>query len=303
MDKHLGYNNNLYAYSDPANYKQLEHYLSKGRNKDDRPIANNTRVIRRSPTTIAIKLHNTDVLTFFENDSIQLNTDGWKTVTTKDRINRFLPDGMYVYSERSVWYFRLGNWNEGTRYLYEDYMIITHDRHITDANGKAIKEHSPAQEKKKRNQLRKVDNYIKKFMAKLESGKLPAPGAGDCWYCQAFNGQPIAEKMHKGEVINGQIELKPMTDKANIPTDHIQSHIKENYFVPTLLWNAIKSEFYDPNGVFGNPNMTYGLAEVDKHNISCWFNPDTEHRPFASDMTIRRLKKAMKQFIIKQLNI
>lgn len=298
-----GYNNQLYSYSDPQSYDQLEDYLSKGRSKDDRPIANNTRVIRRSPTTIAIKLHNTDVITFFENGSIQLFTDGWKTVTTKDRINRFAPAGISVYSERSIWYLRIGDWQSGKKYLYQDGMVITHDRHITDANGKAIKEHSKAVEKRKRSQLRKIDNYIRKFLAKLNDGKIPAPSGGDCWYCLAYNGQPIAEKMHKGEVINGQIELKPMTDKSNIPTDHIQSHINSNYFVPTLLWNAIKSEFYDADGVFGNPNMTYGLAPIDKHNISCWFNPDSEHKPFAADMTIKRLQKAMKQFIMKQLNV
>jgi len=302
MDKHHGFNNQLYSYSDPQNYKQLEHYLSKGRNKDNRPIANNTRVIRRSPTSIAIKLHDTDVLTFFEDESIQLFTGGWKTVTTKDRINRFLPTGFgYVHSERFVWYFRLGDWKTGKNYLYQELMTITHDKKIIDDDGKSIKEHSPAKEKKKRNQLKKVDNYIRKYMEALQAGKIPAPSSSDCWICQAFNGQPIADKISKGKLVDGKLELTPYNDKPWC--DCIQSHIKENYFVPTLLWNAIKSEFYDADGVFGNPNMTYGLSQFDKHNISCWFNPDTEHKPMVSDMTTRRLKKAMKQFITKQLNI
>jgi len=301
MDKHHGYSNQPYSYLEPQSYDQLVHYLAQGvrkANTIDRPIANNTRVIKRTPTTIAIKLHNTDIITFFENGSIQLNTDGWKTVTTKDRMSRFLPTGINVYSEKFLWYL---SYNK-KRYLYEDHMIITHDGHITNANGNAIKEHSKAKEKKKRNQLKKIDNYIRKFMEALQSGKVPAPGYSDCWVCQAHNGQPIADKMSTLKLIDGQPELIPFNEKP-WTYDCIRGHIKENYFVPTLLINAIKSEFYDQEGIWGNPNMTYGLSDFDKHNISCWFHSDdTEHKPMVADMTVRRLKKAMKQFITKQLN-
>jgi len=299
MDKHNNYNNQLYSHSEPQTYHELESYLKKGKrriNTTDRPIANNTRVIKRSPTSIAIKLHNTDVITLFENGSIQLNTDGWKTVTTKDRMTRFLSAGISIYSERFIWYVRL----DKKVYLYEDYMIITHDRFVTDANGKAIKEHSKSIEKKKRNQLKKIDKYIKTFLKELNDGNIDAPSAGDCWICQAFNGQPIADKMFDGKLVDGKLETTPF--KENPHCNCIQSHIDEKYFVPTLLWNAIKSECYDPDGIFGNPDMTYGLSQFDKHNISCWFNPDSEHKPFSSDMTIRRLQKIMKQFITKQLN-
>ena len=279
MDKHLNYSNQLYSYSEPQSYDQLVHYLAQGIRKEntiDRPIAHNTRVIKRTPTTIAIKFHATDIITFFENGSIQLNTNGWKTVTTKDRMSRFLPTGINVYPERFIWYLRLGDWKEGKKYLYEDHMIVTHDKHITNANGNAIKEHSKAKEKKKRNQLKKIDNYIKNFMKALENGKVPAPSGSDCFICQAFNGQPIADVMSSGKVIDGQLELTSFNEKPWY--DCIEGHIKENYFVPTLLINAIKSEFYDQEGIWGNPNMTYGLSDYDKHNISCWFHSDTEHK-------------------------
>jgi hypothetical protein len=179
-------------------------------------------------------------------------------------------------------------------------MIISHDGSVTNANGNAIPKHSKSNEKKKRNQLKKIDNYIKGFMKALRYGEVPAPSMGDCWICQAFNGQPIADKMFEGKLEHGQLVTTPF--KENPHCNCIQEHINENYFVPTLLWNAIKSECYDPDGQWGNPNMTYGLSDYDKHNLSCWFNPDSEHKTMASDMTIKRLQKIMKQFITKQLN-
>jgi len=42
-------------------YKQACEYLGK---KDSRPLRYKTRVERRSPTTIAIKHHNTDIITY-----------------------------------------------------------------------------------------------------------------------------------------------------------------------------------------------------------------------------------------------
>jgi hypothetical protein len=88
-----------------------------------------------------------------------------------------------------------------------------------------------------------------------------------------------------------------------IHPDHLLSHIEEKYYVPSMLWSAIRSQCYDPDGMFGNPNMTYGLAPIDKHNISVWMNPNTEHKTMASDMTGDRIKKIMKKYFINRLEI
>jgi len=288
---------------DPNNYNDLNFYLQndkRGKRKsiDDRPIDNNTRVIRRSHNSIAIKLWDTDIITFYDNGSIQLDTGGWKTVLTKERMNQYLPSTIRVYSEQYIWYIRFNK----KQYLFENGMYLTYDRIITDSDGNPIAEHSKDVEKKKRSQLKKINEYIQLFLKALQNGEVPAPSQGDCFICQAFNGQPIADKMSEGKLVNGKLELTPFKDNPHC--DCIQSHIDEPYFVPTLLWNAIKSECYDAEGIFGNPKMTYGLSRWDKHNISCWFNHDSnlEHKPFASDMTIKRLQKVMKQFILKQLN-
>jgi hypothetical protein len=75
-------------------------------------LENNTRLVQRHPHGIecyAVKLHNTDVVTYFPNGLVMLKTGGWETVTTKRRINKY-HDGPRIYQEDYIWYI------DGTRY-------------------------------------------------------------------------------------------------------------------------------------------------------------------------------------------
>jgi hypothetical protein len=62
-----------------------------GRCKERRKLGNNTYLVRRSETAIAVLLHSTDIVTFHSNGDIDIYTGGWNTVTTKDRINGYSP--------------------------------------------------------------------------------------------------------------------------------------------------------------------------------------------------------------------
>lgn len=84
--------------------------------RESKKICNNTYLEKREDS-IAIRLHNTDILTFCQDGKIILNTDGWKTATTKDRFNRYL-EGFNVIQENSVWY--LIDMTNSDRYIYED---------------------------------------------------------------------------------------------------------------------------------------------------------------------------------------
>src|SRR5690349_8930926 len=70
--------------------------------KTSRKLANNTYLQRRDDKTIAVKLHDTDVVTYTTDEKIILNSGGWRTVTTKERINTFSP--LTVYQNKSIWY-------------------------------------------------------------------------------------------------------------------------------------------------------------------------------------------------------
>jgi len=62
------------------------------------------RTERPGSGPIAVRLYSTDVVTFLENGDIILNAGGYRTTTTKDRINRVLPLGWRVYSKDWDWY-------------------------------------------------------------------------------------------------------------------------------------------------------------------------------------------------------
>lgn len=86
-----------------STYTGAQEYLASGRDKSSRPLANNTRVESRGDA-VAIRLHGTDVVTYGNDETITLNSGGWRTNTTADRIRTFSP--AMLYSERGVWYIR-----------------------------------------------------------------------------------------------------------------------------------------------------------------------------------------------------
>lgn len=82
-------------------YLSADTELQSARNEaNGKPIANNTRLYRRGDGVIALTLHATDVVTFYRDGRIVLDSGGWRTVTTKDRIGY----AANVYSVKGEWY-------------------------------------------------------------------------------------------------------------------------------------------------------------------------------------------------------
>lgn len=71
----------------------------KGRKS--RKYARNTYFERLSPSTIGVRLHKTHIVVIHEDNSITLNTGGWETITTRDRMNRVLSD-LFQYTEHKA---------------------------------------------------------------------------------------------------------------------------------------------------------------------------------------------------------
>jgi hypothetical protein len=98
---------------DPKSYAEFDTLLMRGENRvPSRKIANNTYAQRRNaccvinranPTCIAVMFHDTDILTFHWTDTISLDSGGWITQVTKERMNRYLPEGLYVTSHKGRW--------------------------------------------------------------------------------------------------------------------------------------------------------------------------------------------------------
>lgn len=50
-----------------------------------------------------IRYHATDVITYDGADTYTLNSGGWQTKTTKERINQYLPTGFWISQKNFVW--------------------------------------------------------------------------------------------------------------------------------------------------------------------------------------------------------
>lgn len=97
-----------------TNYPRIRDFASAEAllgGKPSRPLLNNTRLVRVDADTIAVALHGTFVVTYHRSGRVTVDSGGWRTVTTKDRINRFAP--VHVQQRRGEWYVGDGAFRDG----------------------------------------------------------------------------------------------------------------------------------------------------------------------------------------------
>lgn len=163
-----------------------------------RKLANNTYIVAREDGGIGVRLHDTEVVVHYP-DHIVLNSGGWQTVTTKQRMNEF--SEAFVWSKKGVWML---SWYDRT-VTYADHICLYAAGAVTGAG----------LDPKATQKLRKrVNTFAKDYAAAFIAGNVPAPSDGDCWPCC------MVTKNGTG-VMGG--------------ADHILSHLDENYFVPSIL--------------------------------------------------------------------
>ena len=180
-----------------------------------RIIDHNTVEYYKEDGTKVIRLHLTDIITYNTDGSVTLNTGGWKTVTTKDRINKFSP--FYITQHNWIWYFNIGE----KEYQFKDGITIFPD-------GKVAGERDKKDIKLFNEHKKWIDRYCKKLKGLK---KLPYPSNGDCWYC-----------LFKNE------DGKTMGDLSN-DNDHLISHLKEQYIHGSLILNALEWAGYINAGI------------------------------------------------------
>lgn len=74
----------------------------RGHERSTKKLKNNTYLVRISPDSIGVQLHNTIVVTIHSDGTYTLNSGGWQTVTTKQRINEYCP--VRVNQRKFQWY-------------------------------------------------------------------------------------------------------------------------------------------------------------------------------------------------------
>lgn len=204
-----------------------------------------TKLHRLSDGTIALRYHATDVVLATPGGRVILESGGWRTLTTKTRMNEALsqlprdPEGSYrrfqVSSDRGVWYVSVPKGDSYESVVYKDGMSISPGGRIKGAA-------KPEAVKTQQAERNKIKKYATDFVKALQAGKVPAPSGGDCWMCSMTDG--FGKSLGDG-------------DKT-----HIKSHIKERYFVPSLLFVAVEAS---------------GVSQAAKWVINAHWHPEDKN--------------------------
>ncbi len=178
--------------------------------REERKVGNNTTLRRDSDGGYVIRYHSTDIIMVREK-SVTLETRGWQTSTTKLRLNAILPRDYSITQADSLWTLHK---RPGESFAFADGITLHANGKVTGA-GKATPE---AMRKLKR----RIAKYATGFAEEMATGKVPAPSRGDCLFCmlRTTTGDSLGE--------------------AQKDTSHLDSHIDECYYVPSLLVNAAK---------------------------------------------------------------
>ncbi len=162
-----------------STYLELDKQL-QGRCRESRKLANNTYLKRRWHGTIAVLLHNTDVLTFHPNGKIEVNTGGYDTVTTRDRVNNYLPKPWKVYGERGAtvlsnfrWYSdRNNNWKRTgtTEVLVDHSAVIYPDGKVTGGDIEAYRQSIRDED----NRVNRLRSKLRRYVAAAREHRCPA---------------------------------------------------------------------------------------------------------------------------------
>lgn len=91
----------------PTSLAEALHILD---GKVERTIANNTRLRRLASGRVAVVLHSTEVVTFTPEGTIILNSGGYRSVTTKARMNACLRTTGYGVSQQKWGWYVIDRW-------------------------------------------------------------------------------------------------------------------------------------------------------------------------------------------------
>ena len=226
-------------------YESAAEYLG---GKSDRPAEHGTatRIVRRGPDVIAVRYHETDVVTYHADGRLVLDSGGWMTATTKVRLNDYAV-GFGVWSTGGVWHVSARNldytldggapyWSPGSVVFYDGLTVDQSD----PAGSLTVAGTTPeavaglvtvrADEATKR----AVSRYCAKVRRTWPDviGQARESGtAGDCWIC------------------NGTVP-----GRGDI--DHLREHVADGYVVASLGLAAVKAAgYFQPGAVVGHTDI------------------------------------------------
>ena len=213
-------------------------------NRAQKKLENNTYLVKVDDDTLGVKVHNTIVVYIYKSGNYGLDTGGWRTSLTKDRINSYSP--ARLHSDNNIWYIGHG--------IYADGITV-------DKTGKPLsKLRDPdAVQRKKRTLDKMVRNYIKGFAAHVKANGLYNPidePEADPWDVVKLGPKPVPLKPGPGDCWACHFKAEGKPDPLGV--DHLLSHMIDEdgpYYVPSLLWNAIANT--------GNPPYVWAMMALE----------------------------------------
>lgn len=181
----------------------------------------NTKLKRIENDLIGIQLHNTVIVTINQKDEYRLFTGGFRTATTRNRLNQYAPVKIRQLN---------GQWFIGGK-IFEEGMVVRYEQASS-----LIDNFLPEPPK---NLL--IEKYVNDFVDYAEKHGLFVKvnewsvvslnetirlGHKDCAFC--FNASCVPDK------------------KCEIPKEHILDHMKKGEFVPSLLYKAFDERSSNP---------------------------------------------------------
>ena len=97
----------------------LAEAISRLNGRSSKKVGNNTYLESGDDGAVHLKLHSTRIISWNADGTVKVNSGGWRTVTTKARLNAFL-DGAEVFQKNFDWFVMVG----GKVIEFEDGMTL-----------------------------------------------------------------------------------------------------------------------------------------------------------------------------------
>jgi len=189
--------------------------------------------VTREDGFIYIVYHGTSIVCLSPNGDITLSTGGWRSFTTKARINEVLPRGWSLYSDLGVWYLS-DPWKR--KHVFADGMTIKY------RGKKVIGAGQPIRPKDLKNLKAKIRNYAVEYVRRLRGWQLMEPSDTECPHCH--------ERLHRDLHDAPPTSLQCLAHHGNTKglgrpkgdvlgdITHIQQHIYEAVCPSSMIINA-----------------------------------------------------------------
>jgi len=188
-------------------------------------IGYQTWVERTEAGDIALRHFATRVMTFHQDNSVTLDAKGFRSKSTRERLDDCVPRPYRIFQKKSLWWY--GTF-DGDPIPFFDGLVIDG---VTGKplNGPTTEEVKADLQAKKAIEKR-IKKYVDGYIDMLVTEQVEVPSNGDCWTCLG-----LVTDFSSGEVVDDG--------------DHLLSHMDENYYVPSLAINAMREAGFRPAGI------------------------------------------------------